>query len=193
MVVLEKTLESPLNCREIQPVHPKGDQFWVFIGRTDVEAEIPIFWPSDAKNWFIWKDPDVGKDWMQEEKGMTEGEMIGLHHWLDEHEFEWTPGVGDGQSVLQSTGSQRVGHDWATELNWTESTACSWWEGFESSSLATLPLGFNCSFISTSACESSTRVWSWGYPGGLGIAPIRAGCGGGTASLVAGVLSAPGI
>ena len=81
-VVLEKTLESPLNCKEIQPVHPKGDQSWVFIGRTDVEALTPIFWPPDAKSWLIWKDPDAGKDWEQEEKGMTEDEMVGWHHWL---------------------------------------------------------------------------------------------------------------
>ena len=87
-VVLEKTLESPLNCTEIQPVHPKGDQSWVFIGRTDVEGETPILWPPDAKDWLIGKDPDVGQDWRQEEKGMTEDEMVGWHHWLDGHEFE---------------------------------------------------------------------------------------------------------
>ena len=80
-VVLEKTLESPLNCKEIQPVHPKGDQSWVFTGRTDAEDETPILWPPDAKNWFIWKDPDAGKDWGQEEKGTTEDEMVGWHHW----------------------------------------------------------------------------------------------------------------
>ena len=80
-VVLEKTLESPLDCKEIQAVHPKGDQSWVFIGRTDVEAETPILWPPDMKSWLIWKDPDAGKDWGQEEKGMTEDEMVGWHHW----------------------------------------------------------------------------------------------------------------
>ena len=79
-VVLEKTLESPLDCKEIQPVHPEGDQSWVFIGRTDTEAETPILWPSDAKNWLIGKDPDAGEDWRQEEKGTTEDEMVG---WLD--------------------------------------------------------------------------------------------------------------
>ena len=122
-VVLEKTLESPLDCKEIQPVHPKGDQSWVFIGRTDVDAETPILWSPDAKNWLIWKDPDAGKDWRQEEQGMTEDKMTGWHDWLNGHGFGWTPGVGDGQErpgVLLSTGSQRVGHDWATELNWTE-------------------------------------------------------------------------
>ena len=85
-VVLEKTLESPLDCKEIQPVHPKGDQSWVFIGRTDVEAETPILLPPDVKSWLIEKDPDAGKDWGQEEKGMTEDEMVGWHHWLHGHE-----------------------------------------------------------------------------------------------------------
>ena len=87
-VVLEKTLESPLDCKEIQPVNPKGKQSWIFTGRTDAEAETPIFWPPDAKSWFIWKDPDAGKDWRQEEKGMTEDEMAGWNHRFDRHEFE---------------------------------------------------------------------------------------------------------
>ena len=87
-VVLEKTLESPLGCKEIQPVHPKGDQSWLFIGRTDAEAETPILWPPHAKSWLIGKDPDAGRDWGQEEKGMTEEEMVGGHHQLDGHEFE---------------------------------------------------------------------------------------------------------
>ena len=86
-VALEKILESPLNCKEIQPVHPKGNQSWIFTGRTDVEAETPILWPPDTKKWLIWKDPDAGKVWRREEK-MTEDEMIGWHHWLNEHEFE---------------------------------------------------------------------------------------------------------
>ena len=86
-MVLEKTLESPLDCKEIQPVHPKGDQSWVFIGRTDVEAEIPILGPRDAKGWLIGKGPDAGKDWEQEEKGTTEDEMIGWRYWLNGHEF----------------------------------------------------------------------------------------------------------
>ena len=98
--MLEKTLESPLECKEIQPVPPKGNQSWIYIGRTDVEAETPILWPPDAKSWLIWKDPDAGKDWGQEEKGMTEDEMVGWHHWLNGHEFEWTPRVGDGQGGL---------------------------------------------------------------------------------------------
>ena len=87
-VVLEKTLESPLDSKEIQPVHPKGNQSWVFIGRTDAETEAPILWPSDANSWLIWKDPDAGKDWGQEEKGTTEDQMVGWHHQLDGHEFE---------------------------------------------------------------------------------------------------------
>ena len=87
-VLLEKTLESSLGCKVIQPVHPKGNQTWVFIERTDVEAETPILWPPHAKSWLIWKDPDAGRDWGQEEKGMTEDEMAGWHHWLDGHEFE---------------------------------------------------------------------------------------------------------
>ena len=87
-VVLEKTLESPLDCKEIQPVHPKGNQSWIFIGRTDVEAETSILCPPDAKNWLIWKDSDAGRDWGQEEKGTIEDEMAGWHHWLDGHKFE---------------------------------------------------------------------------------------------------------
>ena len=117
-VVLEKTLESPLDCKEIQPVHPEGNQSWVLIGRTDAEAETPILWPPDVKNWPIGRDPDSGKYWRQE-KGMTEDEMVGWHHQLDGHEFEKAPGVGDGQgslALLQSMRSQRVRHSWATEL-----------------------------------------------------------------------------
>ena len=87
-VVLEKTLESPLDCKEIQPVHPKGDQSWIFIGRTDAEAETPILWPPHAKSWLIWKDPDARKDWRWQKKGMTEDEMVGWHHQLNGHEFE---------------------------------------------------------------------------------------------------------
>ena len=118
-VVLEKTLESPLDCKEIQPVHPKGDQSWVFIGGTNVEAENPIFWPPDAKSWLIWKDPDVRKDWRQEEKGTTEDKMVGWHHWLNGHEFWWTPGVGDGQGGLACCGSWgRKELDATERLNW---------------------------------------------------------------------------
>ena len=93
-VVLEKTLESPLDCKEILTVHSEGDQSWVFFGRTDAEAETPILWPPHAKSWLIGKDSDAGKDWGQEEKGMTENEMAGWHHRLNGCEFEWTPGIG---------------------------------------------------------------------------------------------------
>ena len=99
-ILLEKTLESPLDCKEIKPVNPKGNQFWIFIGRTDAEAETPILWPPDTKNWLNGKDSDAGKDWRQEEKGTTEDEMVGWHHWLDGHEFEQALGVGDGQGSL---------------------------------------------------------------------------------------------
>ena len=122
-VGLAKTLESPLDSKEIQPVHPQGDQFWVFTGRIDVEAETPTLWPPDVKSWLIWKDPDAGKDWRQEEKGMTEEEMDGCHHWPNGHGCEWTPAVGDGQGGLaccvihEVTKSQTQRSDW-TELNW---------------------------------------------------------------------------
>ena len=120
-VVLEKTLESPLDCKEIQPVHSKGAQSWVFIGRTDVEVETPILWPPDVKSWLIWKDPDAGRDWGQEEKGMTEDEMVGWHHHLNGHGFGWTLGVGDGQGGLVCCSSWGCKKSDTTEwLNWTE-------------------------------------------------------------------------
>ena len=119
-----ETLESPLDCKEIQPVHPKGDQSWVFIGRTDVKAEAPILWPPYAKSWLIGKDSDAGRDWGQEEKGTTEDVMAGWHRWLDGHEFEWThhhPGVGDGQGGLACCDSRGPKESDMTEwLNWTE-------------------------------------------------------------------------
>ena len=114
------TLESPLDCKEIQPVHPKEDQSWMVIGRTDVEAETPILWPPDAKNWLIWKDPDAGKDWGQKEKGTTEDEMVGWHHRLSGHEFEQIPGVGDGQGGLvycSPWGCKES--DMTEQLNWS--------------------------------------------------------------------------
>ena len=119
-VVLEKTFESPLDYKEIQPVHPKGDQSWVFIGRTDAEAETPILWPPDGKTWLIWKDPDAGKDWGQEEKGtqrmrwlvgiadLMEMDLGGLRELMMDREA----------GVLWFMGSQRIGHDWVTEMNW---------------------------------------------------------------------------
>ena len=99
-VVLEKTLESPLDCKEIKSINPKGKQSWIFTGRTDAEVEAPILWPPDVKIWLIGKDPDAGKDWGQEEKGMTEDEMVGWHHQLNGYEFKQIPGVNDGQGSL---------------------------------------------------------------------------------------------
>ena len=118
-VVLEKTLESPLNCKEIHPVYPKGNQSWIFIGRTDAEAEIPILWQLDVKDWLIGEDPDAGKDWRQEEKGMTEDGMFGWHHLLYGHEFEQAPGVGDGQWSLACCNSwDRKELNMSEQLNW---------------------------------------------------------------------------
>ena len=118
-MVLEKTLESPLDCKEIQPVHPKGNQSWIFIGRTDVEAETPIHCPPVAKSWLIWNDPDAGKDWRQEKKGMIEDEMVGWHHWLNGHEFGWTLGVGDEQGGLVCCSPRgRKELDTTEWLNW---------------------------------------------------------------------------
>ena len=104
-----------------QSIFSKGDQCWVFIGRTDVEAETPVLWPPDAKSWLIWKDPNVGKGWGQEEKGTTEDEMVGWHHWLEGHEWvsSWSWWWTGMPGVLQSMGSQKVGYDWVTELNWS--------------------------------------------------------------------------
>ena len=120
-VVLEKTLESPLDCKEIQPVHSKGDQPWFFFGRNDAKAETPILWQPHAKSWLIVKDSDAGRDWRQEEKGTTEDEMAGWHHRLDGHEFGWTPGAGDGQGGLACCDSWgRKESDKTERLNWTE-------------------------------------------------------------------------
>ena len=120
-VVLEKTLESPLDSQEIQPVHPKGNQSLIFIGKPDAEGEVLILWPPDVKNWLIWKDPDTGKDWRWEEKGTIEDDMVGWYHnsmdmSLNNPESWWWTGK---PGVLQPMGLQRVGHDWATELDWT--------------------------------------------------------------------------
>ena len=125
-VVLEKTLENPVDSKEIQPVHPKGDQSSVFIGRTDVEAKSPILWPPDAKSWLIWKDPDAGKDWGQEEKRTTEDEVVGWHHRLSGHGFGWTPGVCDGQGSLACYSSWgRKESDMTEQLNWTDNSYSS--------------------------------------------------------------------
>ena len=127
-VVLEKALESPLDCKEIKPVSPKGNQSWIFTGRTDTEAETPIPWPPHSKSWPIGKDPDAGKDWRHGEKGTTEDEMVGWHYWLNRHEFEQAPGVGDGQGGLvccDSWGRKEL--DTTVWLNWTELMADSCW------------------------------------------------------------------
>ena len=160
-VVLEKTLESSLDCKEIQPVHSEGDQPWDFFGGNDAKAETPVLWPPHAKTWLIGKDSDAGRDWGQEEKGMTEDEMAGWHHWLkgvwvNSGSWWWTGRPG----VLLFMGSQRVGHDWATELNWTEGIfnnwlqnltcqvifkPCSSYLGFELGPLPPLPL--HCPYL----------------------------------------------
>ena len=125
-VMLEKTLQSPLKCKEFKPVNPKGNQSWIFFWRTDAEAETLILWPPDVKNWLLGKDPDAGKDWRQEEKGMTEDEMVGWHHQLNGHEFEQALGGGDGQGSLACCSPW--GHkesdttewlDWLTDLTLT--------------------------------------------------------------------------
>ena len=124
-VVLEKTLESPLDGKEIKPVNPKGNQSWRLIGRTDAEAETPILWPPATKNWLIRKDPAAGQDWRQEEKGTTEDETVGWHHRLNGHEFEQAPEVGDGQGSLACCSPWgRKESDTTEQLNWTES--CPW-------------------------------------------------------------------
>ena len=126
IVVLEKTLASPLDVQEIKPVSPKGNHPWIFIGRTEAEAENPILWPHDAKSWLTWKDPDAGKDRRREEKGKTEDEMAGWHHWLNGRESEWTPGVGDGQGGLACCGSWGCKESDMTEgLNWIKKDTCT--------------------------------------------------------------------
>ena len=123
----EKTLESPLDCKEIQPVHSEGDQPWDFFGRNDAKSETPVLWPPHAKSWFIGKDSDAGRDWGQEEKGTTEDEMAGWHHWLDGCQSEWTPRVGDGQGGLARCDSWgRKELDTTERLNWTE---LNWTDG----------------------------------------------------------------
>ena len=126
-MVLEKALESPLDCKEIQPVHAKGNQSWIFTGRTDAEAETPILCPPDVKNWLIGKDTDAEKDWGREEKGTTEEEMAWWHHWLNGREFEWTPGVSDGQGGLACFSQWgRKESDMTECLNWTEVVNYQW-------------------------------------------------------------------
>ena len=121
--VLEKTLESPLDSKEIKPVNPKGNQPWIFIGRTGAEAEAPVLWPPDAKNWLVGKDPDAGKDWRQEEKGTTEDEMVGWHHRFNGYEFEQTLGDGEGQRSLVCCSLWGLEESDMTE-QWTTTNAC---------------------------------------------------------------------
>ena len=120
LIVSEKTLESSLDCKEIKPVSPKGNQFWVFLRMTNAKAEAPILWPPDANSWLIRKDPVAGKDWRQEEKGTTEDEIVEWHHWLDGLEFGQALGVGNGQRSLAccSPWGHKMTHNWVTELNY---------------------------------------------------------------------------
>ena len=148
-MVLVKTLESPLDCKEIQLVHPKGDQSWVFFGRTDVEVESPILWPPHAKSWLIWKDPDAGKDWGREKKGMTKDERASLTWWtwvwVDSRSWWWAGRPG----VLWFMWSQRVGHDWVTELNWTK------WD-FASLTWSVVPRKFKVNSFFQLGCKKFT-------------------------------------
>ena len=147
-VVLEKTLESPLDCKEIKAVNPKGNQSWIFIGRTDDETKISILWPPDAKNWLHEKDPDARKDWRWEEKETTEGEMVGWHHWLDGHKFEQALGVGDGQGGLVCCSPWGHKESDTTEwLNWTD--GCWYYCGYGShrDSMAILHNMANCRLV----------------------------------------------
>ena len=164
-VVLEKTLESPLDCNEIHSVHFKGDQSWVFIGRTDAKAETPILWPPQLikiKSWLIGKDSDAGRDSGQDEKGTTEDEMVGWHHRLYWHEFEWTPGVGDGQGGLACCDSwgRRFRHDWATDLNspdliWISSDLLN----TQKVVYSTNSIYFEDTYGSSKVLERNTEVW----------------------------------
>ena len=160
-VVLEKTLESPLDCKEIQLVHSKGDQSWVFIGRTDAKAEAPIVWPPHVKSWLIGKDSDAGRDWGQEEKGMTEDEMAGWHHRVNGHEFGWIPGVGDGQGGLACCNSW--GHkesDTTERLNWTELMPYGRWDlSFWTPGQSCVPCS-ECRVLGSGPPEKSHHVYS---------------------------------
>ena len=160
-VVLEKTLESPLDCKEIHLVNPKGNKPWIFIGRTDAEAKTPILWPADAKNWLIGKDPDAGKDCRQEEKGTTEDEIVGWHHQLGGHEFVWIPGVGDGQGGLAccSPWGHKEQLSNCTELNWSPQCLKLW------ILYNNLPTDFKCeSAVRYSMCSLFLLVlWSGAF------------------------------
>ena len=172
-VVLEKTLESPLDCKEIQPVNPKGNQSWIFIGRTDAEAEASVLWPPDAKNWLSGKDHDAGKDWRQEEKGMTEDEKVGWHHWLNEPEFAQALGVGDGQGSLAAV--HGISKSWTQQSNWSELTDVSlplrWKSPNYTSILPEVHQILSESFIVV--CDSSLMpMANPGFSSGLGALPL---------------------
>ena len=158
-VVLEKTLESPLDCKVIKPVHPKGNQPWIFIGRIDFEAETPILWPPDAKSWFIWKDADAGKDWRREEKGTNRGGDGWMASptqwawvWVNSGSWQWTGRPG----LLQSMASQRVVHNWATELNWTP---CRTEDALEAAGPGMLSSRAQSFFRSHSQVRKRTKIW----------------------------------
>ena len=181
-VVLEKTLENPLDCKEIQPVHPKGDQSWIFIGRTDAEPETLVLWSPHAKNWLIGKDPDAGQDWRQEEKGTTEDEMVGWHHQLDRSDFERALGVGDGRGGLAccSLCGHKESLGMTESLNWAESSWAADTIGFLPASLTFLPHVQPCRWpLSLELGRPGPFSWprhlwgllecafSWSLPGGF--------------------------
>ena len=163
--MLEKTLESPLDYKKIQPVNPKGNQTWIFIGRTDAKAEGPILWPPDVKHWLIGKDPDAGKDWRQKEKGTTEDKTVGWHHQLNGHEFEQAPGVGDGQGSLVCCSPW--GHkelDMTEQLNWTELN-CTCPLQWPTLCGVCFSLNKSTSYLSlclllNSFCDETSRTWT---------------------------------
>ena len=162
-MLLEKILESPLNYKEIKPVNPQGNQPWLFIGRTDAEAETPILWPLNAKSWLIGKDPDAGKDWSLEEKGATEEKMVGWHHWLNEHEFEQAPGdsKGRGSLVCCSPWSRKVRHNWATE--WQQLPArVRVLRGFSLNDFQHSMRMYIYSFLNVKYLDSSSLLPLWG-------------------------------
>ena len=153
-VILEKTLERSLDCNEVKPVHPKGNQSWIFIGRTDAEDETPILWPPNVNYWLIWKDSDAGKDWGQEEKGATEDEMVIWHHQLDEHEFEQALGVGDGQGSMACCTPC-----YSKELDMTERLKLTDWTELQSTKSEWLPLGWFEGKI-TLKLQSTWKKWT---------------------------------
>ena len=165
-MVLEKTLESPLDSKEIKPVNPKGNQPWIFTGRTDAEAEAPILWPPDVKNWLIWKDPDAGRDWGQEEKGTTEDEMAGWHHWLHGHESEWTLGlVMDREAWCAGIHGVSKSQIWLN--NWTEWTNIIPNLYFSFQIRSDLPFTFHFQALEKQMATHSWRIPGMGEPGGL--------------------------